>query len=280
MDKEKALKEIQLNIGKGNIIPAAEQIKELANNFSDDPFTLLTCTSLMKVIGDEKGAADIAKTIPNKVRDGNKLEVAKGLRGLRFPAEAEMVLSGVEENDEVIREKMRVLFDMRRYGEVPSLYEKLASPALEDSVVMADALSSNKEHGRAVKMAEELLAEAPDDLTVQKCYCGALTAAGRTKDAEKYVKSNLKGDKSSSNANALASYYMWINGKTASAGALASKAIKADPDNTMAMEVLAYCFIEKGKIKEAKIAAGAINEKEPGNPAVVRILDMCRIADK
>jgi len=276
MDKERTLKDIQLNISKGNTLLVSEQVKELANCFSDDPFTLLTCSSLLKVIGDEKGAADIAGSIPDKVTDGNELEVAKGLRGLWYPAEAEKLLSRIEENDEVIRERMRVLFFMTRYDDAASLYERLSAPMSEDSAVMIDILTAKKDHGRAIKMAEGLLAGTSENLNVQKSYIGALAAAGMTKEAERYVKNNMKTSRSSSNANALASCYMWIMGKSTSAGAFASKAVKADPSNTIAMEILAYCMIEKRKIQEAKIIAGAINEKEPGNPAVVRILEMCR----
>jgi hypothetical protein len=85
----------------------------------------------------------------------------------------------------------------------------------------------------------------------------------------------LKKDESP-NADALASFYFWIEGRSTSAGAFASKAVKADPGNILAMEILAYCLIEKGKTQEAKIVAGAINEKDPGNQAVVRILDMSK----
>jgi tetratricopeptide (TPR) repeat protein len=167
-----------------------------------------------------------------------------------------------------------------KYSQAASLFSKLTNPTMEDSAVWIDALSSNKEHDRAIMAAEELLAEAPDDLIVQRCYCGTLVAAGMTRMADGYVKSKLNKNKKSSNANALAAYYMWIIGRTSGAGTFASKAIKADPNNTMAMEILAYCLIQKGKPQEAKIAAGAINEKDPGNPAVVRILDMCRTAER
>ncbi|MCL1811739.1 MAG: hypothetical protein FWG41_05950 [Methanomassiliicoccaceae archaeon] len=278
MDKEKALKEIQSNIKGGNTRPASEQITLLAENFADDPFTLLTCASLLKVIEDEKGAAEIAATIPNKVEDKDRLEVAKGLRGIGFPSEAEEVLSGAAENDGVARERMRALFDMRRFAEAIVSYELLNEPTLQDEVIMISSVSADKEHDRAVEMAKGLLAEAPDDTEVQRCYCAVLSAADRRKEAEKFVKDNLKKNRSSPNANALTAYYLWIEGKTSGAGAYASKAIKADQDNTMAMEILAYCLVEKGKLQEAKIVAGAINEKDPGNRAVVRILDMCRIA--
>jgi len=276
MDKEKALKEIQSNIGKGNAAMASGQIFELADNFPDDPFTLLTCASLLKVIEDVNGASNIAGRIPKSIKDENRLEAAKGLRRIGFPAEAEKILSGAEESEEVCREKMRVYFDMRMYAESSRSYEQLTAPTLDDTVVMIESVSANKEHDRAVKLAEALLAESPGDLNVQRCYCAVLSAAGRSKEAGKFVKDNLKKNRSASDADALASYFLWIEGKTASAGAYASKAVKGDPENTLAMEILAYCLAEKGKIKEAKIVAGAINEKEPGNPAVVRILDMCR----
>jgi len=276
MDKEKALKEIQSNIGKGNISLASGQIFDLADHFPDDPFTLLTCASLLKVIEDEKGASDIAGRIPKKIKSENRLEAAKGLRRIGFPAEAEKTLSGAEDSEEVSREWMHVYYDLRRYAESARSFERLTQPTIDDTVTMIGSVSACKEHDRAVKLAESLLADAPGELNVQRCYCAVLSAAGRSKDAGKFVKDNLKKNKSLPDADALASYYLWIEGKTASAGAYASKAVKGDPDNTLAMEILAYCLAEKGKIKEAKIVAGAINEKEPGNPAVVRILDMCR----
>ena len=276
MDKEKVLKEIQSNISIGNTRLASEQILELSNYFSDDPFTQLTCASLLTVIDDEKRAEDIAKAIPGIVGDGNRLEVARGLRGIRFTAEAELVISGAADSDEVTRERMHILFDMRKFEESSKEYERLVNPTLDDTSIMIRSVSARKEHDRAVKLAEGLLAEAPDDLNVQKCYCSVLTAAGSSKEAGRFVKENLKKNKSSPDADALASYYLWINGKSASAGAYASKAIKADPENTAAMEILAYSLIDKKKLKEAKIVAGAINEKDPGNPAVALILDMCR----
>ena len=276
MEKEKALKEIQSNIKNGNTRLASAQISELAEGFSDDPFTLLTCASLLKVIEDDDGAVKIAGKIAGKIRDEDRLEAAKGLRRIGFPEEAEKILFSAPDGDGVIREKMRIYYDLRKYADSSGIYEKLEDPTLDDTGVMIMSVSAGKEHGRAVKLAEELLAEAPDDLNVQKCYCAVLSAAGRPKEAGKFVKDNLKKNRSQSDADALASYYLWIEGKTASAGAYASKAVKADPENTLAMEVLAYSLAEKKKIREAKIVAGAINEKEPGNPAVVRILEMCK----
>jgi len=277
MDKEKALKEIQSNIRNGNTAMASGQIIELADCFSDDPFTLLTCASLLKVIEQESDAEKIARRLSDVVKDEYRLEAAKGLRRIGFPAEAEKILSKAADSEGVIREKMNVFFDLRMYGESSEIYGRLSAPTLDDTITMIGAVSAVGEQTRAVDLAEGLLAEAPGDLNVQKCYCSIMSAAGRSKEAGKFVKDNLKKNKTS-NAESLASYYLWIEGKTASAGAYASKAVKKDQNNILAMEVLAYCLAEKGKIQEARIVAGAINEKDPGNPAVVRILDMCKSA--
>ncbi|AIZ56571.1 hypothetical protein Mpt1_c06860 [Candidatus Methanoplasma termitum] len=279
MEKEKVLKEIQSSIRAGKTDLASIQIREMANNFSDDPFTLLTCASLLKVIGDEKGAKKIVDGIVGNIKDENRLEVSKGLRGIGYPAEAEKLLADVLGGDDMFREIMLVSFDLGKYSECTASYGKLSTPTIDDTAMMIDSVSASGDHNRAVKLAKELLAEAPDDLNVQKCYCSAMISAGMSKEAGKFVKDNLKKNKSSSDADALASYFLWIEGKSKSAGAYASKAIKADPENTMAMEILAYCLVEKKKLQEAKIVAGAINEKRPGDPAVVRILDACRNAD-
>jgi predicted Zn-dependent protease len=263
MEKEKVLKEIQSNIGAGKTDLASIQIQEMTNAFSDDPFTLLTCASLLKVIGDEKGSRKTVDGIVNRIRDENRLEVAKGLRGMGYPSEAEKLLADAADSEDAFRERMMTSFDLGKYDVCIASYEKLSDPTIDDTAVMIDSVSKGGDREKAVRLAEELLTEAPDDLTVQKCYCAAMISAGMSKEAGKYVKDNLKKNKDSSDADALASYLLWVEGKSKSAGAYASKAIRADPENTMAMEILAYCLIEKKKLQEAKIVAGAINEKRP-----------------
>ena len=276
MDKEKALIEIQSNIRNGKIDLASQQILMLANAYSTDPFTLLTCASLLRVIEQDKIAKNVVETILENVKTGESLAVAQGLRRIGFPKEAEKILSEVSESDEAFRERMLVSFDLGKFAESIETYHKLSEPTLSDTAVMIDALSASKENGKAIDLAKKLLDESPNELRVQKCYCSALISAGRSKDAIKFVKDNLKNNKDSSDADALASYVLWVEGKSTSAGAYATKAIKADQGNVLAIEILAYSLIEKKKYPEAKIAAGAINEKDPGNPAVIRILDMCK----
>lgn len=278
MEKDSALVKIQANIRGGNNDLASIQILELANHFSDDPFTLLTCASLLRTIGNNEQSKDVVKKIPVAVeqRKGSELEVARGLRGIMFPKEALMILSNLDVNDDISREKVKILFDMHLYPEAIEEYGSINEPNIFDSILMISSLSALKKHDEALLWIKEVLLESPNDLEVMRCYCSVLVASGKDKDAEKYVKEVLKKDKSSADANALSAYFLWIEGRSTSAGAYASKAVKADPTNLLGMEVLAYSLVDKGKVNEARIVAGAINEQDPGNPAVLRILEMCR----
>ncbi len=276
MDKDQVLRSIQANIANGNHQLASTQIIELANCFSDEPFTLLTCASLLKTIGDEKGTAEIVRRISLNTSNGPKgIEIAKGLRSIGYPKESIEVLSKMDDSDDVIRERMLAFFDLRDHLDVKRMYGMISTPTISDSILMAESLSASKEHEGAENIVNDLLKEAPNDILVKRCYCNILVSSGRNKEGERFIKENLKNNKTSPDANALAAYYLWIQGKSTSAGAYASKAVKEDSGHIMAMEILAYCLVDKGKVQEAKIVAGAINEKDPGNPAVVRILDMC-----
>lgn len=282
MEKERFLKEIQANIRIGNEKLASTQITELANLYSDDPFMLLTCASLMSVVGDKKDVSGIVRKIPDAVKDkeGSKLEVVKGLRGIGYSEEAETILSDMKDDQEVIRLKAAVLSDTHRYSEAIEMFDLISEPSLSDRISKAYALSGDKRYDQAIGHVREMMSESPDDQNVKRCFCSVLVASGDVKEAEKFIKDNLKKDKSSPDANALAACFLWLIGKSANAGAYASKAVRAEPENLLGMEILAYTLIDKNKIQEARIVAGAINENDPGNPAVLKILDMCRILGK
>ena len=275
MDKEQALKGIQSNIRSGNKEMASSQIEGLASAYSDDPFTLLTCISLSKVIEDEKGASKTMKILLGAVVKRSALETAKGLRSMGYFEEALSVLSDAESNDEVLRVRAAALSDMGRPIESIAEYEKIKERTISDDVAEAEALCSVKEYEKAIRTAKRILSESPE-FSVKRCYCHVLISSGDRKGADRFVKDEMKKDKNSADNNALAAYQMWIEGKIAPAAAYAKKAIISDEGHIGAMEVLAYCLAEKGKIAEAKIVAGAINEKEPGHQAVFRILNLCK----
>jgi len=275
MDKEQALKGIQSNIRSGNKEMASSQIEGLASAYSDDPFTLLTCISLFKVIEDEKGALKTVKILLRAVEKRSATEVAKGLRSMGYFEETLSVLSGAENDDEVLRVRAAALSDLGRPAESIAELEKIKERTISDDVAEAENLSSVKEYEKAVRTAKQILSES-SEFSVKRCYCHVLMSSGDRKGADRFVKDEMKKDKNSADNNALAAYQMWIEGKTAPAAAYATKAIKLDEGHIGAMEVLAYCLVEKGKIAEARIVAGAINEKEPGHQAVFRILNICK----
>jgi Predicted N-acetylglucosaminyl transferase len=275
MDKEQALKGIQSNIRSGNKEMASSQIEGLASVYSDDPFTLLTCISLSKVIEDEDGASRLLRILLKTVEKGSAFEVAKGLRSMGYCEETLSVLTGVEDNDDILRVRAAALSDMGRPVDAIVISEKIKDRSISDDIFEAESLCSVKEYEKAVRIAKRILSES-SEFSVKRCYCHVLISSGDRKGADRFVKDEMKKDKNSADNNALAAYQMWIEGKTTPAAAYATKAIKSDEGHIGAMEVLAYCLAEKGKIAEARIVAGAINEREPGHQAVIRILDLCK----
>ncbi len=278
MDKEQAFKEVQRNIGTGNKMAASQQVMQIAFNHRDEPMTLLKCASLLKVIEDDENMNAILEMIVNDLPsdENSRIELVKGLKGLGRFEEADIALEDLAITDDIQRERMSVSYGLMDYNATIDSYELIQEPTLDDEIVMIDALCSLNSFKEADEESRRLFDESPSDFYVQRCRCSVLLRWGHSKEAEAFVKGILKNDKSSADANALAAYFMWMNGKISAAGGYATKAVKTDPKHIGAMETLAFCLIEKGKIDEAKIVAGAINEQAPGHQSIVRILDMCR----
>ena len=273
MDRGQVLKGIQANIEAGRKDMAVSQIMELTTSSSDDPFTLLTCVSLLKVIGDNDDASKVVRTIVRNTRTDN-VEIAKGLRNLGYPHEAVSIIEDVNGSDEALRIKMDSLFDMGKMEDALLVSSKMVDRTIDDDVRRAEILSALGDHKNALALITGLSSES-SEFTVFRCLISVLVSAGDRKGAERFVKNEVKKDKESADANALAAYHMWIEGKTSPAAAYATKAIKADNRHVGAMEVFAYCLIEKDKASEARTVAGAINEVAPGHPSIMKILDMC-----
>lgn len=277
MEKAQAFKEIERNISLNRLDAAGSLISEVVHQCRDDPFTLLSCISLFRVIGYDRQAAETVKSLMADLPDNetSRLEIARGLRNLGYPSEAAAALSGTGDDPGIARELALALGDSGRYGDALAALEDVSEPTVDDDIFRAAMLSASGRHEEAVSTAESLLKEDPDRFEIRKCYCSVLMAAGREKDAEKYVRAQMKSDKTA-DGTALAAFFMWIMGKVNVAGGYAAKAVKEDNSHVGAMEILGYTLVAKGKINEAKIVAGAINEKYPGHPAVMKILDMCK----
>ncbi len=277
MDVNQALREVQTNIGSGNREAACTQIVQIVLDNSEDPVILLTCTSLLKTIG-EREKTDWTVDVLMKclsTDQTSRLEIAKGLNGLGRFADAKKILSELDGNDNVYREIMRTSYGLGDYSEAATAYKRMNTPNTDDRTMMVDTLCSLRDFKAADDKSSEMLLRTPDDYSIQRCRCSMLLRAGRNKEAEGFVREILKKDKKSADANALAAYFMWMNGKISAAGGYATKAVKTDPKHIGAMETLALCLIEKGKMNEARIVAGAINEQSPGHQSVTRILEMC-----
>ncbi|MCK9322621.1 MAG: hypothetical protein RBR05_00910 [Candidatus Methanomethylophilaceae archaeon] len=278
MDKERAFKEVQNNIKTGRFDIVGPQISEIVSNYSKDPFTLLTCASLLKVTEDDNRMSDVIKLIMNCLpeTEGSRFEIAVGLRGLGFQVYAESILCDLEKTDEILKELSKAYFDMNKYEKALEYQNYIEISTIDDEIFTIRILCAMKDYDKAAEKAKSILKEFPLDYEAQKCYCSVLLSSGQQKEAEKFVKGKLKENKTSADTNALVSYFLWITGRSTAAGGYAAKAIKIDDDHLGALEILAYCLIDKNKIPEAKIVAGAINEKASGHPAVIRILDMCK----
>lgn len=277
MDKEIAFKEVQHNIAVKNSEAVGPQVMEIAAAFGNDPITLLTCASLLKVVEDDGRVNAVVNMIGECNMDENlKLEVSKGLRGLGLLKDAENMLKTLAINDEIQRERMAVCVGLGDYPAAVKEYGLIQEPLVDDDLLLTDAYCLMKNYGEAVKKLDSLSEEYPNDYDIQKSRVSVLMMSGKDKEAEKFIRDILKKDRKSADANALAAFFMWMSGKTSAAGGYAAKAVKADSTHIGAMEILAYCLIDKGKTDNAKIVAGAINEQAPGHPAVVRILERTR----
>ena len=252
---------------------AASQIGELASFYYDDPLTLLTCTSLFAVVGEKEKASNTVKVILKCVNSRSS-EIARGLKNLGYPREALTVLDGIDDSDNVLRIKAEASYALGEAKEALSSVERLTERTLSDDILLADILCLLKDYDGALKIAEEVASESAD-YESKKCLLNILAASGDRKNADRFVKNELKKNKDSPDANALSAHLMWIEGKIAAAAAYATKAIKIDTGHIGALETLAYCLIEKGELSRAQIIAGAINEEAPGHPCVIKIIDLC-----
>ncbi|MDN5357058.1 MAG: tetratricopeptide repeat protein [Candidatus Methanomethylophilaceae archaeon] len=276
MEVEKAFFEVEKAISAGDVDAAETMLLSLASS-SGDPFVRIQCASTLMIIGRTVSSENILEELSENLPEGTEalFQVAQAMRGLGRADLAAGILADLGEEDAVMREYALVLNMLGRYEDSVSVAEKISYPFISDRVLMADGLSSSGEFRKALELTESMLNDFPESYDVQRSRCTALISAGMDKEAVKFVRTLLKNDKNSSDANAVAAYVMHVEGKSQSAGAFASKALRLNPSHIGAMETLALSLMDRGKFREASIVAGAMNEKEPGNPAAVGILKEC-----
>ena len=276
MEDKNVFFEVRKMIASGQIDIAEVMLREIASS-SNDPFLQIQCSSTLLVIGRGVASEQVLDDLYEDLSDydGDLFPIAQAMRGLGRADLAVDLLVDMEKNDVVFREYALSLNIVGLFGDSVEIVNKIKAPSLSDEVLTVDSLSSMGRSEEAIKLSDALYKEMPEDYGVLRSRCGALISAGRDKDAVKFVRSLLKTDKNSADANAVTAYVMHVIGNTKPAGAFSSKALRVDPSHVGAMEILALSLMENGKFRNASIVAGAMNEKEPGNPAAVRILKEC-----
>lgn len=274
MDIDATFDSIRSDMAAGHLSEVGPRVMEIADS-TDDPFTLIKCMSLLKVIEDHETMSVLVKRIVSS-EDADvqkKVEIAGALRGLDYPMQAYEILKGLEQNDSIIRMSAMCLIDLEEYESAMDLNSRISNPTVGDRIMLAEIQSALGEHSSAINTATELLAGFPKEYEVMRCYVSCLILGGRDKDAIKYARMVLK-DKTA-DANAIAAYTMRVLGNTKAAGGYATRAVQMDNRHIGAMETLGICLAQKGEYEKARIVAGAINEVSPGNKAALNVLDYC-----
>lgn len=274
MDADGMFSEISDLLSKGLADQAVAKVRLLSENDSD-PFVLIKCLSLLKVISDDTLSRTILAKLLNNLPENEQVlvQIAGSLRGLDYPTSAYGILHGMKQDDTVLRLECMCLKDTDEYELALEAVKSIQAPEVYDTIMLTEVLSALGEHVSAVSEAEKLLIELPDDFDVRRTYASALLLAGKNKEATKFVRGILK--EKSSDANALAAYVMLVTGNIKAAAGYASRAIKLDSKNISAMETFGICLAQKKEYDKARIVAGAINEISPGSRSAINILKYC-----
>ena len=277
MDIDAAFGRINLNIKNNELGKAIAEIDSIIEESSDDPFVLIKCASLLKVVGDEKRVnnlfAEVMEILPED--ESARFTIAVALRGLGNAGDALIILEDAERSDKVNRESAKAYYSLRKNNDALAAIRNVAEQTSSDRILLTEILGSLGKFDDAYSVAQKLTEDENNSYDSLVNLCTIMILMGREKDAVKFAKSFVKEDKKNVDALALNAYIMRINGKTAAAANFAHHALVIDQEHIGALETMAMCLIEKKKFVEAKVFAGVINNKDPGNPAVIRILDAC-----
>ncbi|MDY0293832.1 MAG: hypothetical protein RBQ77_04620 [Candidatus Methanomethylophilaceae archaeon] len=279
METDDAFERINAHIREGRYSSVRPEVYRIAELSEGDPFTLIKCASLLKVIDEEEGCQDILGRVEAALPEGgeDRFAAAQALRRLGRPGDALRILHGMGGDDPVLREEAAALSSLGRHDEALSRLEAIGEKQAGDRTAEVSALSSLGRHDEALSLAEGIPEASGPSYDSMLALCRVLTVMGRSKDAVRRARAYLR-EEGGADGNALAAAVMWFNGKTPAAAGFARRALEIDHTHQGAAETMAMCLIEKGRTKEAKVLAGAINQHDPGSDAAIRILDACRQA--
>lgn len=272
MSNDAAFEQVMRDLSSGNKEGVSVKISEIANG-SDDPFELLKCMSLLKVLPDDGTISKIGARLVEITGENKARDVCIGLRSLECPTFAIEILKKMNQSDETFRLRCACLEDLEEYESAMELYSKINRPFKDDRILLSRLQSAVGEHKMAIETSSKLLEEYPEDYDVRICYVSSLILGGKDKDAVKYTRQKLK-DKTA-DSNAVAAYVLRVMGKTKAAGGYATRAVQIDNTHIGGMETLGICLAQQGEYEKARIVAGAINEASPGNRAALNVLSYC-----
>lgn len=280
MDIETAFDSINLHIKNHNFKMVRPEIDSIVSYCKDDPFILIKCASLLKVIDDEEHSQRILDMVMDIIPDdeGKRFSLAIAMRSMNRPADALDMLEDMDDSEKVLRERTRSYLALDDPGSAAECIGKMDCNDEKDMILKTDVLCSNGDLNEAYDLAVNISKSGTYDSLVN--LCTVMIRMGKNKEAMKFARSQFKEDKKNADSLALGAYVLRINGRMSAAANFANNALRVDHTHIGALETMAMCFIEKNKYIEAKVMAGAINNKDPGNPAAIRILDACRISSQ
>lgn len=278
MEKDQRFDAVQSSISEGDMERARAQVWAITEQDPRDPLILIKSASLLMVIEDGKGSAELLDRVigvlPSQEED--RLSIATAMRGMGRPDASMQILDGLKlQSNKTQTERAMALQALGRHQEALDVIGAIHEPDLTLLLLKAEALA---DLGRI----DDSMRELDDTIRTKGPVYQALVQksnlyirSDRHKEAVRFADSQVKGDKKNADMLALKAYVMRINGKTLAAVNYGHRALKLDHTHAGALETMAYCLLEKGKKTEAKIMAGAIFQKDPGNPAAFRILQSC-----
>lgn len=273
MTNEELFAEISRNITNGYTDGVTASIYSIAES-SDDPYELLKCMSLLKVVPDDGTISRIGCKLVGMVKDDEtSVQVIAALRSLDCPTFALELVKKTAPSDELHRLHCLCLMDMEEYESAMDHYKDIAEPTKGDRIMLVEIQSAVGEHTMAINTANQLMSEYPKDYDVRIAYVSAMMLGGHDKEVAKYAREVAK--EKTADAYAVAAYVLRIVGNIKAAGGYASRAVQIDNEHIGALETLGICLAMKGEKDKAKIVAGAINEVSPGNKAAMNILSYC-----
>ena len=272
MPIDPVLESISADLAAGRTEGLSAKLLAAAESCSE-PFEMLKCISILKLLPQDGTESKIANLILNMTDEGTALEVAKALYSLDCPYFALEALKKAPKSDHSYRLICSCQYALDEYESALETYSKIADPCVKDRILLSSIDSNLGEHKMAVDIATQLLSEYPDDYDVRIAYVNSMMMAGNTKDVAKYIRNGVK-DKTA-DSYAVAAYVLRIQGNIKAAGGYASRAVTLNNNHIGAMETLGICLAIKSEYDKAKIVAGAINEISPGDKAAINILSYC-----